>query len=86
MSRQTHTSRLLRLARTIEYVRLRHGEIVTRNWNWEMGDGNVQLRWELKEIQFRALADGLQGVRCARESNYPALLTLGKAKLFSDRE
>jgi hypothetical protein len=56
----------------------------------ELGTG----KWEMttcslggaQEIQFRALADGLAGVRCARESNHPALLTLGEAKLFSDRE
>jgi hypothetical protein len=39
----------------------------------------------VQEIQFRALAAGLPGVRCGRDSNHPALLTLSKAKLFSDR-
>jgi len=38
-----------------------------------------------QKIQFRALVAGLPGVRCGRESNLAALLTLSKAKLFSDR-
>jgi hypothetical protein len=39
-----------------------------------------------QEIQFRALVAGLPGMRCGRESNHPALLTLSKGEaIFGQR-